>query len=122
MKFLIPIKTVSEANKSSEHWTTKHKRHKFQKYAIDLYMSSEVNMSCLPCTIIMTRIAPRMLDSDDNLPMAFKNIKDYICNLLIPGKKIGRADSDPRIKVKYAQRKGKPKEYGVEIEIESNQN
>jgi len=119
MKFLIPLKTVSEANKTGEHWTKKHKRHKAQKHAIDFFMSSEVNESCLPCTIVMTRIAPRMLDSDDNLPMAFKNLKDYICNLLIPGKKMGRADADPRIKVEYAQRKGKPKEYAIEVEIES---
>jgi hypothetical protein len=46
-----------------------------------------------------------------------KNIRDYICDILIPGKKMGRADSDKRIQVKYEQIKGIPKEYAIEVEI-----
>lgn len=89
-----------------------------QKLFIGAYLSSHINESWLPCLITLTRIAPRKLDCDDNLPTAFKNVKDYICNLLIPGKKMGRADSDTRIQVKYEQIKGIPKEYAIEVEIE----
>ena len=121
MKFKIPIKTVSEANKGGEHWTKKHKRHKAQKAAVELFLSGKVDETCLPCIIKFTRIAPRLLDKDENLPMSFKNVKDYVCNLLIPGKQMGRADSDPRIQVTYAQIKGAVREYAIEVEIIKNE-
>lgn len=116
MKFKLPIKTVSEANKTGEHWTKKHKRHKSQKNTIRLFLSSHLSEKCLPCQINLTRIAPRSLD-DDNLSSAMKNVRDYICDLLIPGKRMGRADSDKRIEIKYEQMRGVPKEYAIEVEI-----
>ena len=118
LKMKLPIKTVSEANKGGEHWTKKHKRHKTQKNAVRLFLNGKIDETWLPCLITLTRIAPRFLDKDENLPMAFKNIKDYICDILIPGKQMGRADADNRIQVKYDQKKGNPKEYAIEIEIE----
>ncbi len=114
----IPIKTLSEAN-AHEHWTKSSKRHKAQKKAIKAVLSSQVNPSQLPCTIRLTRIAPRMIDADDNLPMAFKWVKDAICELLVPNKAIGQADNDKRIQVKYEQMKGLPKEYAIQVEIRS---
>lgn len=117
LKIKLPIKTVSEANKTGEHWTKKHARHTRQKTAIRMCLINKIVPEMLPCTIIFTRIAPRKLDKDENLPMAFKNIKDYVCDLLIPGKQMGRADSDERIQVKYDQKKGEVGEYAIEIEI-----
>jgi hypothetical protein len=76
-----------------------------------------VDETCLPCIIKLTRIAPRFLDEGDNLPSSLKNVRDYVCSLLIPGKKIGRADSDKRIQVSYDQIKGHVREYAVEVEI-----
>lgn len=117
MKIKLPIKTVSEANLGHEHWTKKHKRHKLQKEAIKLACSNRITPDMLPCTIKLTRIAPRFLDLHDNLPMSFKFILDALASLLVPGKAIGQADSDKRIEVRYEQKKGNQKEYAIEIEI-----
>jgi hypothetical protein len=64
----------------------------------------------LPCTIKITRIAPRALD-DDNLAGSHKHVRDGIADWL------GVNDRDPRVKYEYAQRKGKQKEYAGQIEI-----
>lgn len=120
-KDLIP----SEANRGGEHWTKKHKRHQQQKFLIRAYLSkylydpSHQDISfLLPCITTLTRIAPRSLDSDDNLPMAMKSYKDYISDYLIPGKPMGFADSDKRLQWRFSQEKGKPKEYALKVEIE----
>jgi hypothetical protein len=123
----LPLKTVSESNKS-EHWTKSSQRHKAQQFFIrSLFLSHKEPVS-LPCVVKMTRIAPRPLDEEDNLPMAFKWVKDEIGACLFPEKVIGykkksgayaenkgHADSDPRVQWKYSQEKGKI--YGVRIEI-----
>src|SRR6266478_7466412 len=98
----IPIKTVSEAN-TYEHWSKSYKRHQAQKKAIKLVLSAQVTPASLPCIIRLTRIAPRKLDKAENLPMAFKWVLDAICELLVPNKTIGQADSDKRIQVKCEQ-------------------
>lgn len=115
MKIKIPIKTVSEANKS-EHWTKAHKRHKAQKRAVSLYIGTKLDGYKIPCLIKLTRIAPRKLDSHENLPMAFKFITDAICEIIVPGLKAGRAD-DHGFTIEYDQRKGEVKEYAIEIEV-----
>lgn len=115
--FNIPIKTVTEAN-ISEHWTKKAHRHKIQKWIVKKVFCDNQFKFTLPVHIILIRIAPRELDQADNLPYAFKWIFDSICDMLIPGLKPGRADADKRITVEYKQRKGKPREYSVEVEIQ----
>jgi hypothetical protein len=110
----LPILTVSEAN-SSEHWTKKHKRHRIQKGWVSAAMRSESKEIDLPCHIKLTRLAPRILDKDDNLPMAFKFIKDQISDELIPGKAAGLADDDPRLSWSYDQQKSKEKSVKIEI-------
>lgn len=117
MKIKLPIKTVSEASLSREHWTKKHRRHKAQKDFIFYALKDQINETLLPCKIKLTRIAPRFLDQWDNLPMSFKWILDSLASLLVPGKAIGQADSDNRIQVSYEQIKGGVKEYAIEIEI-----
>lgn len=112
----LPIRTVSEAN-SSEHWTKKAKRHKHQKKIVWLTLHQQKPKISLPCNIILTRIAPRHLDKDQNLPMCFKWISDAICEYIHPGLAVGRADSDERIGFVFAQCKGEPKTYGIKIEI-----
>ena len=111
----IPIKTVSEAN-SSEHWSAKHKRHKAQKTNIALALNSALSQQqvVLPCRIKLTRISPRFLD-DDNLVSAFKHIRDYIANILIPGMRMGFADSSTKLSWEYDQVKGSPQAIRIEI-------
>lgn len=117
MKFKLPIKTVSEANLTNQHWTKRAARHKKQKDAIRFALTNKITPDMLPCKIKLTRIAPRKLDKWENLPMAFKYILDSLASLLIPNKAIGQADSDSRIQVEYDQIKGATGEYAIEIEI-----
>lgn len=106
----LPIRTVSEANQR-EHWGKKAARAKSQR-----------NMTCMrlfvafgkapkkpPDCITLTRIAPRSLDSD-NLAGSFKAIRDGIQDWC------GVNDRD--LVFVYAQRRGKPREYAVEIAME----
>ncbi len=110
----LPIKTVSEAN-CSEHWSKKHKRHKLQKKIIWVEFKRKGTKIPLPCHIKLTRVSPRFLDIGDNLPCAFKWIKDSIAAHLTGNYIYGRADDDKRITWEYDQEKGKSQ--GVKIEI-----
>jgi hypothetical protein len=124
----LPIVTVSEANGykkpcirkgrlcyRTEHWTDKHKRHKRQKYAVKLMLNPLKCSISLPCTIILTRHAPRKLDKFDNLPMSLKWVLDAICEIITGDNRPGRADSHEGISVVYEQVNSK--DYGVRIQI-----
>jgi|ERR1700722_3085104 len=126
-EYVIPIRTVSEAN-SSEHWTKKSKRHKQQQFFVRASFSKLKEPISVPCTVVLTRQAPRALDEQDNLRMALKWIADEISDFIFPEKlkfymnkkgKIvpmkGRSDSDVRIKWDYKQEKSS--KYAVKVEI-----
>lgn len=126
----VAISTISEAN-SSEYWRKKNKRHEQQQFFVERSYLANVKKLSLPCTITLTRLSSRFLDAEENLPMAFKWIKDQIGACMFPEKIVtyvakngkvkqnkGHADSDPRVKWKYAQEKSKLK--GIRIEIESH--
>lgn len=123
----IPIKTVSESN-CSEHWAVKSKRHRMQQFFVRAMFNRANGGIRLPCEITLTRVALRALDDDDNLPMAFKWIKDEIGACLFPEKVVivkkkngkyiknkGHADADPRVKWRYAQEKGR--KYAIRVEF-----
>ncbi|SRR5260221_14655597 len=115
--FRLPLKTVSEAN-SSEHWTKKAKRHKMQKWVVKkVFMDNNLRFD-LPVEITLTRIAPRELDKEDNLPCSMKYLRDYISDQLRPGLAPGRADDSKEITWKYDQKKGRVRENCVEVSIE----
>lgn len=127
IQLYLPLKTVSEAN-SNEHWTIKRKRHRSQQFFVRALFNNQARVVQPPCEITLTRVAARLLDAEENLPMAFKWIKDEIGACLFPEKVVcyinkngkqtknkGHADSDPMIKWKYAQEKGKI--MGIRIEI-----
>jgi hypothetical protein len=113
MEWILPIKTISEAN-SSEHWTKKKKRHDIQKVHIRLWWLNEKPEIQLPCKIKLTRLSSRLLD-DDNLVMAFKWIRDTIAGEIFPSKAPGHADNDARLTWEYGQQKGKEKAIKIEI-------
>jgi hypothetical protein len=113
LKLEIPIRTYSEAN-VSEHWFKAAKRHTAQKDMVRLYwLKSPKKGITVPCTVKLTRIGKRLLDSD-NLQVSFKWIRDKVADILIPQQAAGQADGDPRITWLYDQRKGP---YSIEIEI-----
>jgi len=104
-QFTIPLRTYSLANQR-EHWAKRAKRCKAERDAARL-MCPPFD---LPCEVTITRIAPRGLD-DDNLRGAGKAIRDGIAD------RLGVDDRSPLVEWRYAQRRGKPKEYAVLIEL-----
>lgn len=104
----VPIRTVSEMN-GREHWTVKAKRVKLHRQAAWLCLAGK--LSFLPCTVILTRIAPRTLDGD-NLQASLKACRDGVADWL------GVDDGDSRVIWRYAQRPGAPKQYAVEVAVE----
>lgn len=102
----LPLRIASVAN-LREHWAAKAKRTKAHRTA-----ALAIKPHPLPCVVTLTRIAPRALD-DDNLRSAFKALRDGIAD------RLGIADNDPRVEWRYAQERGKPKEYAARVEIES---
>jgi len=115
LQIILRIRTVSEGN-CFEPWRKKHARHKKQREAVHIAMIGQVKDIWLPCTITVSRHAPRLLDPHDNLPMSLKYIVDAIADQLVIGKKAGHADGDPRLTWKYAQEKSK--EYFVKISFQ----
>jgi hypothetical protein len=113
--YFVPIRLQSEGNKI-EHWRVKYSRRKKIKEAIRFHIfRTQVKP---PCHVILTRIAPRSLDEEDNLRMSLKCPKDCVADILIPGLQPGRADESKEITWDFKQEKGKPKEYGLKIELE----
>lgn len=105
------LRLVSLANQR-EHWRVRAKRAKDHRSAAMLLTRAALRLERVrfPLTVIITRIAPRALD-DDNLAGACKSVRDGIADAL------GIDDRDPRVKWAPAQRQGKPREYGAEVEI-----
>jgi len=110
MKFLLPIRTVSEAN-ARENWRTRHSRRKRQRIDVELLLRGKLGAVKLPCVVTLTRVAPRALDKGDNCPGSLKAVRDEVAVIL------GVDDRDPRVEWRYSQRRGKPREYAVEVEI-----
>jgi hypothetical protein len=113
----IPIKLQSEANIRDKHWAVKHKRKLKYLHSIRMTLLSDPITVRLPVVLTLIRIAPRGLDFD-NLLYAFKNIRDFMSDALLPGYQPGRADDSHLIQIKYHQERGKPKEYAIKIVLE----
>lgn len=114
---LVPVRIESEANRR-EHWRTVAKRKAWHRLHANAVLLMELGYRAHwwevapPMTITLTRIGPRTLD-DDNLASGFKAFRDGVADWL------GIDDGDKRLTWRYAQRKGKPKEYAAEVTIES---
>ena len=108
---LYAMKTESEANRHT-HWRDRQRRAKEQRatayYALRKACGQHTPMGRYRITL--TRIAPRMLDSD-NLQGSLKHIRDGVADWL------GIDDGSPRLQWDYGQVKGTPKTYGVQIVI-----
>jgi hypothetical protein len=105
---VLPLRIESEAN-AREHWAKKAKRVKQHREAAYWHCKAgDMPRFMFPLTVRVTRIAPRELD-DDNLSGGCKALRDGVADYL------GIKDNDPRVTWAYAQRKGEPKQYAVEI-------
>ena len=101
----LPLRIESVANRR-EHWAVRARRTKAHRLA-----ALAVPVHPLPCVVTLIRVAPRALDGD-NLQSGFKALRDGIAD------RLGVADNDPRIEWRYAQVKGKAKEYAARVRIE----
>ena len=101
--FVLPLRTVSRLN-SREHWRARSTRSKAER--------STAALMCphfqTPCTVTLTRVGPRALDSD-NLQGALKSIRDGIAD------KLKVNDNGPLVQWKYEQARG-PYEVRVLLE------
>jgi len=114
VKLRIPMRIVSPNR--TEHWTKTAKRRKKQHQVVSYLLRTQQPIPYLPCKVTLTRISPRPYDSD-NLQYSFKGIRDSVADWIIPGKKRGLADSDPRIQWEYDQIKGDVGEHAILIVI-----
>ena len=105
----VPIRTVSEMN-ARGHWAPRAARAKQHRQLTHWTLLTN-SRPTLPCTVTLTRIAPRGLDGD-NLQASFKATRDGVADWLDVD------DRDPRVVWRYAQRRGECKQYAVEICIE----
>lgn len=108
----VPIKTVSEANQR-EHWAVKHKRKKDQQEEVSAALQNALRgrRVQMPCTVTLTRIGPKALDTD-NLAGAMKHAQDEVA------RKLGIDDGDvEKVKWVYQQRPVRQHFYGVTIRI-----
>lgn len=108
--FEIPVRTVSELNQRG-NWRAHFGRHKRQHRAAFLNGCAE-NLPglALPATIRLTRIAPRLLDSD-NAVASMKYIRDGLADA------IGVDDGDERLTWEYRQEKSRRGRHAVRVEV-----
>lgn len=117
MTLLLPLKLLSESNQRA-HWAVRHRRSKAQRQEVFICLRlSSLPRPALPCRITITRIAPYALDSHDNLPASAKAVTDAVSDWLAGEYGQGQ-DRCEGLEWRYAQRKGKPREYAVEITLE----
>lgn len=110
MKIAIPIRIESVDN-LREHFMAKAKRTREHRQALWWHLKAAKAPHALPCTVTLTRIAPRPLDGHDNLRAGLKAAVDGVSDWL------QTKDNDPRITWAYAQERGEPKTYALRVEI-----
>ena len=107
---IVPMRIQSVAN-LREHWSARGKRAKAQRYGIAARLHAAG--FCRGASVVtLTRIAPRPLDTD-NLSSGFKALRGGVADWL-------HIDDSTKtgIEWRYAQRRGKPNEYAVEVNLE----
>ena len=117
----LPIRTVSESNQHT-HWRARSHRAKAQRSSAFYGLLSTWGR-CLyrtrPCIVTLTRVAPRDLDQG-NLEASLKAVQDGVADWL-EGEYGEGQDRQPGLTWHYAQRRGGPREYAVEITVTSEQ-
>lgn len=112
----IPMRTGRGQN-DREHHMARHRRMKAEREAV-LWALHPKKPPAGPVTVLLRRVSPPgatgkwvPLDEHDNLRGALKAPVDGVAQWL------GRDDADPSIVWMYAQRRGEPKQWAVEVEV-----
>ncbi|NMO21916.1 hypothetical protein HPC49_40405 [Pyxidicoccus fallax] len=99
IRFDVPIATKNPTNQR-EHPMARHRRAKGQRQATHLFWPGWKGPALL--VVRLTRVSPRRLDSEDNLPAALKSVRDEVA------KKLRLDDDSPLVRWVYAQAQGAP--------------
>lgn len=103
----IPLRTSSGLN-AREHWRAKMSRVRKEREAV-AWMLKAATRPTLPCSVLLTRVAPSNGLDDDNLAGALKSVRDEVASWL------GVDDRDRMtVRYRYAQTRGP---WGVRIEF-----
>ena len=110
----IPIRTVSELN-AREHHMARHRRRQREKRAVYLPVLAALRKHgvAVPCSVMLTRVAPSNGLDQDNLVSSMKATVDAIAAAL------GVDDRSPQVAWSYDQRRGKPRQWAVEVRVVS---
>ena len=112
------MRLESEANRR-DHWAVKHARAKEQRYTVYYTLRCTYwPLPTLPCTITLTRVAPRALD-DDNLVSSCKSCRDGVADWFAGSEGKGN-DRMGGVTWRYTQQQGTPREYGLWITLEES--
>lgn len=103
----IPLKTSNGLN-SREHWRQRAARVRVERDCVALMLGGRTKPQ-LPCSVLLTRVAPSNGLDDDNLPGSLKAVRDEVAHWL--GVDDKRSDV---VRYRYAQRRGP---WGVEVEF-----
>jgi hypothetical protein len=108
----LPLKLESRANFRGHTRSRSHvKSIREQRGMTRIVLQSQAKKVQLPIRIKLTRIAPRTLDPNENLPMSFKSVVDGIADWL-------EVDDRSGLLCEYGQEKADtPNTYGCRIEI-----
>ncbi len=104
---IVPIRTVPGLN-AREHWRVRTKRVRKEREAVAWALSRHQKPQ-VPCSVLLTRVAPSGGVDDDNLAGALKAVRDQVAKWL------GVDDRDRmQVRYRYSQCRG---EWGVRIEF-----
>jgi len=109
----VPIRTESELNRR-DHWAVRNKRKKEQQRATYFAWKQAVfgkHIPKPPFVVTFTRFGPRMLDTGDNLPSAFKGIRDTVAELL-------KVDDGNEQMIRFEYKQQHDSDYAIAIQVE----
>lgn len=111
--FDFPFRTRPHLNPRGTNWCVTHRKKLAEREALYFaWIAAGRPVPPVPATITFVRIAPRPLDEGDNLPSAFKAMRDELA------KRLGvNDDRTAPVTWLYAQERGAPRYYGVRVEM-----
>jgi hypothetical protein len=111
--FALPLRVVNPLN-TREHWAKRAKRTAAQRAAVTLQLKlGPIRPPPLPLAVTFTRLAPRPFD-DDGLAAAFKGMRDAVAAFY----DCDDGPKETRLRWRYEQKRGEPRQYAVEVRLE----
>lgn len=113
----LPIVTVSEANQHRSFRLAAKRKAEQRKFIANwIGRIHRESLPPAPADVLLVRIGPKLLDTGDNLPSAFKAIRDEIAKIY----GVSDAANSP-LTFAYDQEPTGTRDYAVRVEITSRQ-